>query len=565
MRSFDDLGRALLDLDGRGYKAYKSIAGSYGDERFVLHIDHVQGDPFAEPSRLRIVLSPEAAGLPDWALDDAGRRTSTADFSNRALEPELARLSESRGSGKSGSLRMLRPGQQVLARSACTVNEDGSIEARFRAGLPAGGRRILGGQARTLLTEVVPRAVERGLLSRDDAALRRHLDSVEDAGALREQLAPHGLVAFVANGAVLPRRSGVNPRPLTGEGVVPFTSPKSLEIAVTAPHAGEIRGMGIPAGVTLIVGGGFHGKSTLLDAVEHGVYDHVPGDGRERVVSLSQAVKVRAEDGRRVAGTDIANFISDLPDGQDTTRFVTNDASGSTSQAAAIIEALEVGARCLLLDEDTSATNFMIRDARMQRLIASDREPITPFIDRARDLAGDGVSTVLVVGGAGDYFDVADTVIAMEAYVPHDVSKQAKEIASQLPAGRATEATPWQAMTTRVPRRGCLDPSRGRKSTSIMTWAEDRVLYGNEEVDLGAVEQIVELAQTRAMAEALAWAHSHAVDGERDLVAVLDQIMEAIAEDGLDAVQSRRTGDLATFRIFELAAFLNRLRSFDVR
>jgi predicted ABC-class ATPase len=566
MRSLDDLGHTLLDLDGRGYKAYKAIAGSYAAERFAFHVDHVQGDPFAEPSRLRVVVTPEVAALPGWARDDAGRRRSAADFLNRTLERELRRLSASRGSGKSGTLRMLRPGQQVLERSACTVGDDGAIEARFRVGLPAGGRRILGHEACTLLTEVVPGAVERGLLCRDEVAMRAHLETVTDAQALRAQLEQQQLVAFVANGARLPRRSGVDPRPLTGDNVVTFASPPALEVTLTAPHAGPVTGMGVPTGVTLIVGGGFHGKSTLLDAILHGVYDHVPGDGREQVVTVPSAVKVRAEDGRRVAGTDIANFIGVLPDGQDTTRFVTDDASGSTSQAAAIVEALEVGARCLLLDEDTSATNFMIRDARMQRLIAREQEPITPFIDRARDLAdGMGVSTVLVVGGAGDYFDVADTVIAMDAYRARDVSARARAIAAELPAARAAETAAWQPLATRLPRSGCVDPGRGRKSTSIKTWAEDRVLYGTQEVDLSAVEQIVELAQTRAMAEALAWAHGHAVNGERDLVAVLDRIMVAIHKGGLDAVQSRPTGDLAEFRVFELAAFLNRLRSFDVR
>ena len=181
---------------------------------------------------------------------------------------------------------------------------------------------------------------------------------------------------------LLPRRSGVDDRPLEGGGVVPFRSPESLRVVLQAPNAGSVPGMGVPVGVTLVVGGGFHGKSTLLRALEAGVYNHRPGDGRERVVSDPDTVKVRAEDGRAVAGVDISAFIDGLPLGQDTHHFTTPNASGSTSQAATIVEALESGAHALLVDEDTSATNFMLRDRRMQSLVPKDAEPITPFQPR---------------------------------------------------------------------------------------------------------------------------------------------------------------------------------------
>jgi predicted ABC-class ATPase len=562
------LTSTLQRIGGHGYKAYKDITGEYQLPCFRLAIDHAQGDPFAEPSRMRALVRPGDAKLPRWSLADEARRVATADFLNRTLRAALQQRSRSRGSGNSGQLTILRPGQEVLVRTSITVSSEGGIEARFRAGLPARGRTVLGDEALRLLLHDVPTAVAQGLLmeSLDAAALRRHVETVEDARALRAALAAHGLVAFVADGARLPRASGIDDRPLDDADVVPFTAPPSLRVSLPTPNAGDIGGMGIRAGVTLIVGGGFHGKSTLLRALERGVYDHVPRDGRERVVTDAAAVKVRAEDGRSVAGTDISNFIGRIPGGGDTRCFETTNASGSTSQAAAIVEALEVGARALLLDEDTSATNFMIRDARMQALIADEHEPITPFIDRARQLAAEhGVSSVLVIGGSGDYFDVADHVIAMRDYVPLEVTDDARHIAQEYPTHREHEGGGWQPIRARVPLPDSIDPSRGRRAVDIRARTEERVMFGGAEVELSAVEQLVEPAQARAIASAIAAARGSAIDGERTVPDAVAAIMRVLADDGLDAFQEHRTGELAAFRPFELAAFLSRIRGFATR
>jgi len=558
------LARTLAALEGRGYPAYKAIAGAYAAPGFTLHIDHVQGDPFAEPSRVRVTVPPATAALPPWAYATPARRTATADFLLRALAAALERRATRTGTGHSGELRILRPGPEVLDRTATRVAADGAVEARLRVGLPADGRRILGREAARLLTRVLPEAVHAALRfpALDAAALQRHVETVEDARALRAALEPHGLVAFVADGARLPRRSGVDQAPLEGSAVVPFRSPGSLRVVLQAPNAGAVPGMGIPRGITLIVGGGYHGKSTLLRAIERGVYDHVPGDGRERVVTVPGAVKVRAEDGRHIAGTDISAFIGALPGGADTARFVTDNASGSTSQAAAIAEALELGATCLLLDEDTSATNFLIRDARMQALVPAQHEPITPYIDTARTLARDaGVSTILVLGGSGDYLDVADTVIGMRAYVPADLTAEARAVAGRFPTGRTPAGRPWSPPRPRRPLPDSLAPGRGRRARNIRAWSEDRVLFGEEEVDLSAVEQLVEVAQARAIAHALAWARGRTIDGRATCPEALGVIIDVLERNGLDAFQDELTGELAAFRIFELGAFLNRIRS----
>lgn len=555
----------LRRLDGKGYRAYKEVKGEYAAGRFVLVVDHVQGDPYAEPSRFRAVLPPADSGFPEWTRESATRRKATADFLNRRLHAALEEASADLGSGKSGELRVLRPGQEVLERTALRVGENGEVEARFRVGLPARGRRIEGAAAAELVGTAVVSAVEASLFFEvlDADALCRHVEVVEDAVALRDQLEGRGLVAFVADGAALPRRTGIDDRPLDTPGVVPFRSPPSLKVTLEAPNAGPLDGMGVPEGVTLIVGGGYHGKSTLLRALERGVYEHIPGDGRERVVTVGDAVKVRAEDGRRVAGTDISNFIRRLPGGEDTTRFRTENASGSTSQAAAIAEALEAGATALFLDEDTSATNFMIRDARMQRLIASEHEPITPFIDRARALHRDqGVSTVVVVGGSGDYFDVADTVVAMREYLPAEVTEEARSIARSLPTERRAEGEPWTEPRRRIPDPATIDPRRGRRDVSLRIRARDRVDFGTSTVELAGVEQIVETAQTRAMANALVWARDECLDGELGMEETLAVVMDRIEREGLEVVHPHRIGELAAFRRFELAAFMNRLRTF---
>ncbi len=566
MPSQEDLRRMLLRLDNGPYPAYKDIKGSYDFPGFRLIVDHVQGDPFAAPSRMRVRVPLDVAGFPPDLLAGEARVVGVCSFLARRFHREARRASRPSGSGKSGRIDIDAPGQEVLPTTAALVRE-GAVELRFTVGLPARGRRILGRAAAEILCDRVPELVSRALRYRNlnPAEVRAAAETNEDAEALRSRLPELGLVAFVADGAVLPRLSGVDPRPL-GAGAVPFESPPSLRVEVDLPNRGRVAGMGIPRGITLIVGGGFHGKSTLLEALELGVYNHRPADGRELVVTDPTAVKIRSEDGRAVAGVDIRPFISNLPGGVDTAAFSTQDASGSTSQASNIVEALEAGSRVLLVDEDTSATNFMIRDHRMQELIAKDKEPITPFVDKVRQLWEErGVSTVLVMGGSGDYFDVADTVIAMDAFRPRDVTRQAKAIAERYRAERRPEGGPaFGAVTPRRPLGGSLDPRRGRREESVRSRGVKTVLFGTEEIDVSAVEQIVHPGQLRAVGAALLRVRALA-DGRRTLAEILDRIEEEVRQGGLDALTDRPVGDLAGFRRFELAAALNRLRTLRVR
>ncbi|WP_036485598.1 ABC-ATPase domain-containing protein [Myxosarcina sp. GI1] len=560
------LKSTLLKLDNASYKAYKNIKAIYKFDRFTLIVDRVQGDPFASPSNLRVKIPQTIAKFPADLYRSHSREVALRDYLVRQFDRAARRISSRRGTGKSGLIAIASYGQEVLKRTAAFIDKN-FVEIRFVVGLPARGRRILGCQAAEMLCEDLPDIVETALLysSLNAKDIKKHVETIEDADWLRQQLSAKKLVAFVANGAILPRRSGVDSRPLQQE-VISFQSPPSLEVEFELPNFGLIKGMGIPEGITLIVGGGYHGKSTLLRAIELGVYNQIPQDGREFVVTNPAAVKIRAEDGRSIVGVDISPFIDHLPQGRSTTSFSTTNASGSTSQAANIIEALEAGAKLLLIDEDTSATNFTIRDRRMQALIAKEKEPITPFIDKVRQLYNDyGVSTVLVMGGSGDYFEVADPVIAMENFVPYEVTEKAKAIAQQYATDRQAEGGDnFGKISPRIPLPDSINSSRGRKEVKLTVRDVNKIVFGTEDIDLSAVEQLVDAGQLKAIARAIVYAKENYLDEKLTVSEILDKVINDITYKSLDAIANFPQGDLALFRRFELAATLNRLRSLKV-
>jgi predicted ABC-class ATPase len=568
MRASEDLRSTLRRIDGRGYKAYKDIAGQYDFGEYTLYVDHVQGDPFASPSRVRVRVPQRLAEFPEDTYSNRSREIALRDFLTRRFFEAARKISHGpRGTGKSGIISIDRPGQEILERTAAFVTEQ-LVEARFVMGLPAFGRRIAGRRAQDMFFQDLPQIVRASLFYRNlqEKALCQHIETAEDADFLRDQLDSLNLVAFVADGAILPRASGIDPRPLTVGRVVPFQSPDSFRVEVILPNRGLMAGMGIFRGVTLITGGGYHGKSTLLRALELGVYNHIPGDGREFVVSNPQTVKIRAEDGRRIEKVDISPFIANLPFGRDTQAFSTEEASGSTSQAANIIEALETGAQVLLIDEDTSATNFMIRDHRMQELVSKDKEPITPFIDKVRQLHRDlEVSTILVIGGSGDYLDVADQVICMVEYRPLDFTAQARAIAEKYKAERQPEGGEhFGNIAPRLPMAHSFDPSRARREVKISSKGLQSILFGTHRIDLGAVEQLVDISQTRAIGDAIHYATKF-MDGKKTLGDIVEAVRRAIEAKGLDVLNPRLVGDYAAFRGLELAAAINRLRTLVVR
>jgi len=564
-RQLEDL---LRRIDGKGYKAYNDLRGEYTFPTYRLYVDHVQGDPFASPSRVRVVVERKASGFTEDMTANRSRAVALRDFLTRQFNDCCRKFARgNRGTGKSGLITVDKPEQEILERSSVLIHET-SVEARFFMGLPAAGRRISSRDAKNMFFEELPRIVNGSLFfpNLDREMLYRHIETAEDADFARDRLRELGLIAFVAEGSRLPRASGIDPRPMEKDPVVPFRSPGSLKVQMELPNGGNIAGMGIPRGVTLIVGGGYHGKSTLLNALELGIYNHIPGDGRELSVTVSAAVKVRAADGRRIEKTDISPFIKNLPFGKPTTAFSTENASGSTSQAANISEAIEAGAEVLFLDEDTSATNFMIRDYRMQQLVSKDKEPITPFIDKVRQLYGDlGVSTVLVMGGSGDYFSVADHVIQITNYVPFDVTERAHEIETTTDTGRIQEGgRAFEGITERIPLPESFNPFRGRDKIKISAKGIRELIFGRTSIDLWDLEQMVDASQTKAIGYAIHYAERY-MDGNRTLKEILDCVLTDVEKNGLDNLTPHLTGDLAWFRGIELAAAINRMRTLRMK
>ena len=572
MKSSEDLRRMLRAVDHKSYPAYKDLKGAYSFGSFLLGIDHVQGDPFASPSRLSVQIDGAKAAFPPAYYKEKHCRIALQDYLNRLFYQEIEKYTfKAKGSGKSGLIAVSRCGQEVLERSAVTIRPtDGQLLVRFSVGFPANGRTINAAQLERILFEFLPACVTAVLFYRrlPAAKVQSVIHLAEDQQFIRSQLEPLGLCAFVANGSVLPRQSGVSDRPM--KDGIPFVSPKSMEVTLDLPHHGPLSGMGIRKGITLIVGGGYHGKSTLLEALELGVYNHIAGDGREYVITDDSALKIRAEDGRSIKKTDISMFINNLPNKKDTRTFYSEDASGSTSQAANVIEGMESGAKAFLIDEDTCATNFMIRDELMQRVVCREEEPITPFIERARFLYEKcGISSVLVAGSSGAYFYIADTILQMDRYVPKDITEFAKKEAGRYASaaaavqGRpAVQKLPDPALPSfqRVPT--CNMALRRDDRLKTRTRGTDDVQLGHENIDLRYLEQLADQEQTAALSYILALAEKNLLDGRKTMTQLVDAICALMDQKGLAGLSSGGylPTDLAMPRRQEIFACFNRYR-----
>ncbi len=563
MKSSEELRNLLRKIDHRGYPAYKEVKGSYDFVSYMLSVDHVQGDPFASPSKVSIHVKGAKAGFPAGYYAKACMRTALQDYILRQFSARIAKVSfQAKGSGKSGLMAVSRCGQEVLDRSACEISErTGDVVVRMEVGFPANGRTVNSGELIKIFFDFMPGCVKGALFyaSLNQKDVERTVFLAEDQQYLRDALPGMGLAAFVANGSVLPRESGISGKPM--KDAVRFCSPESMEVSVTLPHRGEIRGMGIRKGVTLIVGGGYHGKSTLLKALELGVYHHINGDGREFVITDDTAVKLRAEDGRSIKNVDISMFIRNLPNGKDTKSFQTEDASGSTSQAANVVEAMEAGARLFLIDEDTSATNFMIRDELMQRVVNRDAEPIIPFIDRIRELYERyGISTVLVAGSCGSYFHKADCIVQMNRYEPFEITELAKKEAAEFPMpndGIEPAKEPGFARIVKENRAFCQNDR-----IKIKTTGRDTILIDRDAIDLRYVEQLADGEQLNLLGLLMKYAGRNLFDGKRSVVQIVDALWDMLEKKGYAAVcqGSLVPCNLASMRKQEIFACVNRWR-----
>ena len=578
MKNSEELRQQLRSINRKSYPAYKGLKGLYHFGNYILSIDHVQGDPFASPSHVSIQISHRDAGFPVEYYKDTLTGTTLCDYLTRQFEKQVSQYSfRAKGSGKSGLLTVSHCGQEILSRTACEITEKG-ITARFFVGFPANGRTINATELEKIFFDFLPVCIQKSFFysSLNAKELQNYIELAEDQEFIRQTLPAKNLCAFIADGSILPRESGISSRPMKAS--VPFTSPDSLRISINLPHKGKITGMGIPKGITLIVGGGYHGKSTLLNALELGVYNHIPGDGREYVITDATAVKLRSEDGRFIKDVDISMFINDLPNKKDTRCFSTLDATGSTSQAAGIVESMEAGSHLFLLDEDTSATNFMVRDAFMQQVIQREKEPITPFLERAEDLYKKaGISTILVAGSSGAFFHIADTIIQMDNYVPKDITASVKKLCSQYPLP-AVSVTDFQLPHShRIMSRPAESSkhlrhnSRGNHSDSGAAKPErlktrisgtDGFSLGRQEIDLRYTEQLIDAEQTAALGLLLKYAVEHLADGRRTLPEIVQFLWKNLSLHGLSFFTENQkiSCGYATPRIQEIYACLNRYR-----
>ncbi len=546
------LRKILSEIDGKGYGGYKRLKGTHTFKNFTLEITHVQPDPYAPPSRMIIKIPLNHTGFPRELYSNPSRKKGFVDYLTRLFGKE----------NKNPYIRPARCGQEILLRSSVGLS-GGVLSFRFRVELPAAGRRILGKEAERIFFRDLPVLVEKVFFYRNvpQDELKRHVELCEDQDFLREKLREEGWVAFVGNGAVLPRRSGIDVKPM--ENAVRFVSPPSMRVSFKLPSGRDVEGMGIREGITIICGGGFHGKSTLLEAIELGVYNHIEGDGREWVITREDAVKIRAEDGRYIEKVDISPFISNLPFGKDTRRFSTPDASGSTSQAANIMEALELGSGLLLIDEDTTATNLMIRDRRMQHVVGKEKEPITPFIDRIRELwERFNVSVIMITGGLGDYFEVADRVIAMEEYVPHEITEKAREVVKNYPSGRKVEVPePFRMPEGRKIKKESVNPVKGKK-IKIDAKGKETLVFGREVIDLSCIEQVVDVGQVKAIGDIIYYAVKKY--SGLPLKEMLERAIEDTVKEEFQNLRYPDSCDYSLPRIYEVGAALNRLRTLKV-
>lgn len=560
MFTSQQLRQQLSSIHRKSYPAYKTLKGIYDFKHFLLSIDHVQGDPFASPSHLSIQVPAKIAAFPAFCFSAKNIRIAVQDYILRKFSQQLSIYNfKAKGSGKSGSISTSVCGQKVLERTACEISSD-FVTVRFTVGFPANGRTINAFELEKILFEFLPSCVEKSLLYKNlsQKAVESVVFLAEDQEFLRQELKKHQLVAFVANHSILPRESGISQKPM--KNAVPFQSPASLETEIMLPHRGKIKGMAIPQGITLIAGGGYHGKSTLLTALEDGVYNHIAGDGREFVLTDSSAVKLRAEDGRFIKDVDISLFINDLPNGKDTHCFSTLDASGSTSQAAGIVEGMEAGSTLFLLDEDTSATNFMVRDGFMQQVISRDKEPITPFLERAPQLFSKaGISTILVAGSSGAFFHIADTVIQMDRYQALDITEKVKKLCSDYPLPPSSVPSFYMPSSKRVMSS---TKKASYKDFKMKCHGKDSFSIGKDTVDLRYIEQLTDKEQTAALGELLRYAQEYLVDGKRTISEIISVLQNKIEKDGFSAFfgNSYIPCGLAVPRIQEIFSCFNRYR-----
>jgi predicted ABC-class ATPase len=564
MLPWERLRDKLLTLDGKPYAAYKGLEGAYRFERFVLFIDEVPVDPIGTPVPVRVRMDQAEAQVPRELWSTPARQAALEDFIGRRWHDAARRVGRARG-GR-GGIFIDPGGQAILPRTNCALTED-SVEIRAHVVLPAEGRKASGRLSQPLWFEDLGQIADAALVFAPHASEAvRQVHVAEDYAVLRGLLAERGLVAFIADGAVLPRDPDGD-RPALAH-LVTFQAPPELSVTLEVPHRGSLSGLGIPRGVTVILGPAFSGRSTLLRAIASAVYPHVQGDGREYCTTVPDAVWILADGSRRIEGVNLTPFISVLPGGEDPARYHSPAAPPLIAQVASIAEALEAGTSLLLFDEDSTAPRLLARDPLWRYLRPEGKESVTPLADLVRPLyAESGVSTIIAGGTGSSLPAVADTVISMEAFRPSVVTAVARELSAQWPGVRVAEVRGFGGTHHRVPLGDSVAFLKGRrlKPEAVGTVS---LSLGRDTVDLRALPQLADPAQIRALGAALILAAERGyLDGTRAIREILSLVEADMAAGGLDVLSPRDypVGDYAQPRRQEIAAVLSRLRTLRVK
>lgn len=474
-----------------------------------------------------------------------------ADYCLRSFVPYIHALNEEIGNRKrtdqeNGKYEIYEPDGKVLKRNCSYFKKESPkyyhnvggyvgkemekepemmwyLELKLMVQLPEKKMK----KAVMMLTDQLPKAVETYVEEFQLNEMKRSITLYNKQEEIRTWLRQSDYCAFVADGSILPREKDTD-EPM--KKAVPFRSADTEQIQI-----GDLKGMGIRRGVTVITGGGYSGKSTLLDAVSEGIYHHKPGDGREYVITDNSAMKISAEDGRSVKNVNISPFIQWIPGGRPE-NFSTEHASGSTSQAANIVEAVQYGSKLLLIDEDKSATNFMIRDAYMQKLVQN--EPIVPYTDRVQELyRKKKVSTVLVIGGSSEYLKVTDHVILMESFLPKEVTKQAKLMVKEQGEIRNVPDAVWEYRRDLYKEGFCSYPI-GQTTEHLKVNKQGFLELGDECVDTRMIHNIAGEAQLSAIAFIIRKLEITCNEKKINLEKAVEQLLYDLEHTELDSVHS---------------------------
>jgi len=558
----------LAEIDGKPFAEYERLIGDFDFARYVIKCSKIETAADGEFPVFNIRVPQSIAELPGHLYDSPVRRTALEDLLTRnlcAAAAQIARFNESGWARR--NIMVAEPGQKILPRTSVLVTKE-YIDARIRIAMPykvfSSGERLVDGEmARKVFFEDLPEVVSTSLFccNLDLAEAEEFVNGMEDADRVRQSLSTLGLVSFVGEGSLLAREQDSDLPDY--DRFIPFEVAEATCTEIEVPNAGKVTGLGISAGLTVVLGDAANGRKDFMSALAAGVFNHIPGDGREGVVTVSDAVQIAADRGRNVQEVNITPFLSESEYGNPAS-FSTPAADSFISQAASVIEALEVGARVLIVDENSSAPAFLTTDARIAGLLGS--TPRTSLAQRARQIV-DELGISLIVGGenlVAEYIPVADTVLKVEGFQVTDITEQAKALNLAVPPeAPAVNLAPMLARSRWI-MPSSIDAAVGSKDQVIEAIDLNAIQYGRSVIELDSVSQIADESQTLTIGLLLYYAKLRYMQEGYPLREMLDMIDRDLSSEGLGTIVRDLRGDLARPRRYEVAAALNRLPTFRV-